>query len=273
MNLFELYDPRVGSLIDTKVGDLRYNYREFFPWWYDRIAEVEIKNPSMKEWIENAPAPILAITMDILWNVYRTRLVTNSQVDHSEYSKAVPAILHAYKRIGKWEYSDWFIEPELRLGMGRDLEFLAKLKLGEYSLDPNWISWFDKDKLNDIILKTCAGNIRLAFPNTIPVPGPDSGYSVGTWKDWSLMPREFWPMLFQIWVYHPAARCEEMILDPFDWDAVPEPVHTLPMVVDRPPTLAELEEWDRQKILATKLKKEKGGMFSKGFSKGRYIDI
>jgi len=39
MNLFELYD---GSLISEAPAYVARNYMEFFPWWYDRIAEVDI---------------------------------------------------------------------------------------------------------------------------------------------------------------------------------------------------------------------------------------
>jgi len=210
----------------------------------------------MKEWMST---DILAITMDILWDTYRTNLLGYG-CTQVEYSKAVPAILHAYKRIGKWEYSDWFIEPELRLGLGRDLGFLVKLKFGEYSLDSNWLDWFDKD---DIIQKACRGNPRLASLNYLPVPGLQSGYSKESWLKWSILPGALGPML---WAYH---RHESMILDPLNWDAVPEPVH---IAVQKPLTSEERIKMKQVENERTRILKEKGGMFSKGPKLG-YVDI
>jgi len=145
-----------------------------------------------------------------LLRVTRSKLV-KSQNKNSQYSQLVPLFLLAHKRYNNRSYEswrdypqlEWLVEPELLLAMQHEPPLL------------------DGDELREIIesgLTTLDGKPKDPITTHKLTGIPKTGHK------FSELPRLQVVMLTQIWLAHPQIRHNDMILDPTNWDNMPQPL-------------------------------------------------
>ena len=167
-----------------------------------------------------------------LWRVVtklRRSSLVKSQVDpqYASYSALVPLILMGAKKYQGINYSDWNIEPSCPL-IDENLCTAMLWQPGE--------SCLHTDMLPDEICYGL-GSERLLELRQIGLTiksGPRKGTQQSPTSAWCLrgmqntefatVPKLVATMLTQIWVAHPSLRTQYMILDPNNWDAIPEPL-------------------------------------------------
>lgn len=153
-----------------------------------------------------------------LWKVI-TRLkrsaLVKSQIhpQYSEYSALVPIILSGLKRFKNIPYSKWD-----RDGLGFTME-ASLYEAATYTDYPD----LTKDELlliRSVGLTTKSGN-KMGEQKKAT-----SSWCLTGIKDTQLgaVPKLTGTMLAQIWVAHPTVRSDLMILNPKDWDDMPEPL-------------------------------------------------
>lgn len=132
-----------------------------------------------------------------------------------EYSMLVPLILAGIKKYQNVNYSEW---------SQTDLEYIVDKHLGEAMLvPPDDIPTLSKSEILDIRLKgltvATGGRVGQVDPVT-------SKWALTGIKDTALghLPKLAVTMITQVWVAHPTLRTKYMVLDPNDWDGVPEPL-------------------------------------------------
>ena len=156
-----------------------------------------------------------------LSRVIRSSLIP-SQVKSPEYSTLVPLILAGFKRMQGVQYERW-----------RGLEHL------EYVLEPRLLEAVDISGVNGVNGGdlSALGSARLLEIRTQGLT-QKSGVKAGQMKNpettWSLtgiqdteianLPKLTQSILTQIWVAHPVHRNSLMILDPNNWDLIPDPL-------------------------------------------------
>ena len=157
-------------------------------------------------------------TNTALWRlsrVPRTLLVTK-QIAQPEYAVLTPLILAGFKRMQAVSYEQW-----------RGCSHLA------YVMEPRL--WEAINVAGDAL--PSLGSERLLAIRQQGLT-TKSGKTAGTIKNaettWSLtgiqdtelghLPKLTQSMLTQIWLAHPANRSNMMILDPSNWDSLPEPL-------------------------------------------------
>jgi hypothetical protein len=153
-----------------------------------------------------------------LWRlsrIPRTCLLTK-QIALPEYAVLTPLILAGFKRMQGVSYSSW-----------RNCENL------EYILEP---------RLFEAATAVCPGLDALGSERLLEIrtqglttrSGAKAGQLKSPESTWSLtgiadteighLPKLTQTMLTQIWLAHPSHRSSMMILDPEDWDRLPEPL-------------------------------------------------
>jgi hypothetical protein len=167
-----------------------------------------------------------------LWRVVtklkRSSLV-KSQVDpqFASYSALVPLILMGAKKYQGIAYSQWnvkkdcvLIDKNLCEAMCYELseqELESDLVMGEpcYGLGSKRLL-----ELRDLGLTIKTGHRQGTKQS------PTSAWCLRGMKNTELatMPKLVATMLTQIWVAHPSLRTEYMVLDPNNWDTMPEPL-------------------------------------------------
>lgn len=204
---------------------IKVNSRDFFSWVYKNIALVPIETPSVPEWRDKAPQALQNIVYTVFCDLNRSELVPN-QVLTPQFSVAVPPLLYAYR--DKWKYSEWY-ETGLEFAMGKFFHpFLEARREFEKHGEASWhfgdfysdtISTIFED-VSDLALKCTGGLKKYALADVL------EGYPPETLAVWNQIPPNYRRMLMQTWIFHPEVRTEGMILDLFDWDNTPEPLHT-----------------------------------------------
>ena len=147
-----------------------------------------------------------------LTRIKRSKLI-GKQISNSKYASLTPLILMGFKQFQGIKYSDWFgldnlnyiIEPELLLATSVDYDGLGSERLLEIR--------------NQGLTQrsgTKAGQLKPA----------ESTWSLTGIQDTEIghLPKLTQSMLCQIWLAHPKHRDPMMILDPKDWDNVPNPL-------------------------------------------------
>lgn len=124
------------------------------------------------------------------------------------YSALVPLFLAAYKKYHNIPYSAWdnaskLVDKDLYAAMTCNAPCFSKNELLEFRVDGSTVKSGTK-----------AGEVK----NPLSVTGITS---VGL-PDFDNLPRLAKIMLTQVWVAHPTLRNEYMILDPNNWDEMPE---------------------------------------------------
>jgi len=155
-----------------------------------------------------------------LWKVI-TRLKRGSLVkaqsnpEFVNYSALVPLYLAAQKRFNNIPYRSWLIDANCRLVDENLLE--AMLWKERYDLGSARILEIRQQGL------TTKSGTRMGS-----IAKPTSSWCLKGIRDTELgsAPKLVSTMLTQIWVAHPSLRTEYMILDPYNWDRMPEPLIT-----------------------------------------------
>ena len=154
-----------------------------------------------------------------LSRVKRSCLIT-AQTKAPEYATLTPLILAGFKRMQGVGYETWRGLPNL-----------------EYVLEPRLLEAVQVESLNALSALSALGSDRLLEIRTQGLT-QKSGIKAGQMKNpettWSLtgiqdteiahLPKLTQTLLTQIWLAHPQHRNSLMILDPNNWDHLPEPL-------------------------------------------------
>lgn len=155
-----------------------------------------------------------------LWKVL-TRLKRGSLVkaqsnpEFVNYSALVPLYLAAQKRFNNIPYRSWKVDKDCKLIDDNLLE--AMLWTERYELTTARVLEIRQQGL------TTKSGTRMGN-----IAKPTSSWCLKGIRDTELgsAPKLVSTMLTQIWVAHPSLRTEYMILDPYNWDRMPEPLVT-----------------------------------------------
>jgi len=151
----------------------------------------------------------------VLYRISRVRrsLLIKNQIKQPEYGQYTPLILLGLKRSQGYNYEQfreynelkWLLEPHLLEILTKDIQVPQKNRLLEIR-DQGLIYRTGKN----------AGSRR----------NPESTWQLYSIQDTELggYPKLLQTMLTQCWLAHPKHRRETMILDPLDWDLMPEPL-------------------------------------------------
>ena len=155
-----------------------------------------------------------------LWRVVtqlkRSSLVASQNLPESvNYSAVVPIVLMGIKRFQNVNYSSWTLDPNSTLVEAKLLEAMFWRDEAVHSLG--------SDEL-----------LRIRELGITVKSGDRQGTQNKPTNQWCLRgvgltalgktPALVQTMLTQIWVCHPSLRTNYMILDPYNWDHVPEPL-------------------------------------------------
>lgn len=140
--------------------------------------------------------------------------ILKEQTKNAEFSSLVPLVLSGFKRYHDIPYSAWD---------AADLDLLVETGLYEAMTKTQDLPSLTKEEILEerlfgLTIKTGghAGEVRSAT----------STYSLFMHKDSPLynVPKLAKIMVCQTWCAHPSIRNKYMILDPLDWDRIPEPL-------------------------------------------------
>ena len=140
---------------------------------------------------------------------------TQYSSEYRSYSALVPLIMSAHKVMNNIPYSRW----------SRDgIRIIVDPKLAHAMLDTPETS-FSKEELifirnEGLTILSGSKQGEMRSPRSTPkLYGLTDPY-------FKALPTLAQVMLTQIWLAHPDNRTNLMILDPYDWDAIPEPLET-----------------------------------------------
>lgn len=151
----------------------------------------------------------------VLYRLSRIRrsLLIKNQTQLSEYGQLTPLILCGFKRHQGYSYEQfreldglkWILEPLLYESLMGEIPQISKARLLEI-------------REQGLVYRSGAkqGTKR----------NPESTWQLFGIGDTELgnSPKLLQSMMTQIWLAHPRYRRQTMILDPLDWDSLPEPV-------------------------------------------------
>lgn len=159
-----------------------------------------------------------------LWKVVtklRRGLLVKSQVTDVTYSALSPIILAAVKKFQGVPFSAWDIQPGCPLVDEPLLE--AMLWRDPDLFDESGSCTLGSDKLLEI---RTIGLTTKSGAKAGAVAKPTSSWCLKGIRGTELghAPKLAVTMLSQIWVAHPSLRNQYLILDPYNWDIMPEPL-------------------------------------------------
>lgn len=159
------------------------------------------------------------------WDIGLWRVVTmlkrgslvkqQSKPEFANYSALVPLILSGVKKFQGVPYSKWFIKDKCPLIDAPLLEAMLFKDVDICSLGSERLL-----ELRQLGLTTKSGDKKGSIANPTSqwclrgIQGTELAYA----------PKLVSTMLTQIWVAHPSLRSEYMILNPLDWDSMPDPI-------------------------------------------------
>jgi hypothetical protein len=151
-----------------------------------------------------------------LSRITRSLLVT-SQTKQPEYATLTPLLLAGFKRMQGIGYESWRGLPHL-----------------EYVLEPRLYEALMVDNLPDLTTLGSERLLEIRAQGLMTRSGKNAGQLKSAETTWSLngiqdtelghLPKLTQTMLTQIWLAHPVHRTNLMILDPNNWDHMPEPL-------------------------------------------------
>ncbi len=153
-----------------------------------------------------------------LWKLTRIKrsLLMPKQIAQAEYGSFTPLILAGLKKMQGVKYESWRGLPKLNLVMEPDL--LQAVDLQDYSCCS-----LGADRL-----------LELREQGLVTQGGKTAGKIKSAESTWALagmqgteldgLPKWTQTMLTQCWLAHPKHRSQYMILDPSNWDNMPEPL-------------------------------------------------
>lgn len=153
-----------------------------------------------------------------LWKTTRTKRssLLARQVAQPDYGAFTPLILMGFRRMQGLEYESW------RTALG--LEHILEPDLyNAVVLDDYACCDLGSDRLLELRQQGCLIN---SGPKKGTYKNPESTWSLSNLKDTELysVPKLTQTMLTQCWLAHPKHRTPYMILDPQNWDRMPEPL-------------------------------------------------
>lgn len=219
---FQEYKPLNSSQLEDKAKE--HGITAFNSWMLPQImahlAEWELVTDAdgMIDPSETAKQNITSDWDFGLWKVLvklkRGSLVkAQSNPEFVNYSALVPVYLAAHKRFNNVPYKAWKVDKNCKLIDENLLE--AMLWTEQYDLTPARLLEIRQQGL------TTKSGVRMGS-----VAKPTSSWCLKGIRDTELgsAPKLVSTMLTQIWVAHPSLRTDYMILDPYDWDRMPEPL-------------------------------------------------
>lgn len=182
-----------------------------------------------------------------LWKVctqLKRGSLVKSQInpEFASYSSLVPLILMGAKKYQGIKYSQWDIDSETKLidknlrdAMFWQPENIPELKSGKlcYGLGSEQLLELREQGL---FIKTGPKAGTIAHPTSLWCLRGMQGTILND------APNLVTTMLGQIWVAHPTLRTEYMILDPNDWDAMPQPLIDSNVWKTKSPALKKVQE-------------------------------
>jgi hypothetical protein len=149
----------------------------------------------------------------------RSTIISSKLYQEPNYGPLVPLLLNAYKKYLNIPYSRWK-KDTLRYIVDNDLCDAMLYEPSEEILALPVDSWLD---LRSWGLRFRTGNRAGEFRDPRSTA---TLYGTNTYEgfDVSGIPKFALILYTQIWCAHPANRSAEMVLDPLDWDRVPEPL-------------------------------------------------
>lgn len=158
--------------------------------------------------------------LQALWKLTRLKrsLLVNSQVKTPEYATLTPLLLMGFRRMQGVAYESWRDLPNLELIL--EPKLYEAVVLDDYSCCD--LGSEELLQIRDEGLTTKSGNAvgTKKSPETTWSLTGVQGTAVGG------LPKLTQTMLTQIWLAHPKHRTPYMILDPQDWDRMPDPLIT-----------------------------------------------
>lgn len=146
---------------------------------------------------------------NILYNVPRSKILPGTASEHPQWSQLVPLWLAAYKHYKNIGYNSWIRDDSIKY-------FLSSSDLWEEisSIPEKFV--FDTSKLAEYRHEALTTKVR-TFPISSPVQKKcDIGYQIRKNS-------KVGAMYLQIWLANRSIRHPDMILDPVDWECIPEP--------------------------------------------------
>lgn len=165
------------------------------------------------------------------WKLTRIKrsLLVKRQIANPKYSSLTPLILMGFKLYQGVKYQEWqnlrdliyILEPELFLAL--DLDFTNYCNLGSARL---------------LEIRN-QGLTQRSGTKVGQLKNPENTWSLTGIKDTELgpLPKLAQTMLTQIWLAHPKYRDNYMILDPLNWDNMPEPLITADVFTKQQPQI------------------------------------
>ena len=223
-NIIDFPFQNFRGLNNTEMEDLavEYGIRNHNSWMLPQIvAYFGSWKPVMTEGLVDTLKTATSNLGDNLWSKGLLRVCTKlkrsslvkaqNTAEFASYSALVPLVMSGLKKFHNINYRSWTKEG---------LEHLVDEALWKAMtyVPPE----FSKEEILE--LRTRGLTIK---------SGPKAGElhnPISTWKLSKLVGPDFPPlyttMLGQIWVAHPSLRSQYMVLDPRDWDKMPDPLIT-----------------------------------------------
>lgn len=178
-----------------------------------------------------------------LWKVVtklRRGELVKAQLKDANYSALVPIILAGVKKFQGVPYSQWHIDAECPLVDKNLLEAMLWRDSTLYTFDSDGAACLalGSDELMDI--RTQGLTIK-SGARAGTIQKPTSSWCLKGIGDTVLgkAPKLVSTMLTQIWVAHPSVRTNYMVLDPYNWDKMPEPIATAEIFAPDPKATAD----------------------------------
>jgi hypothetical protein len=159
-----------------------------------------------------------------LANLVKRSLLIKNQVkpEGAEYGTIVPLVLAAFKKYHNIPYETWRGE-DLTTVVEKNLWQAMQCRVPQLTTD-------EILRIRDLGLLTRSGP-RMGQAKSV----------TGTWRltgiadtELGQLPTLAQAMCTQIWLCHPTVRNHYMILDPHNWDLVPEPLQTIEIFDPKP---------------------------------------
>ena len=153
----------------------------------------------------------------LFYEVPRSQIMYNAQVykDVLQYNSAVPLFMSAYKLYDDIGYEEWDKEDKfIKYFLGKPLEGLTELDdLWEYPVDLD----IDEERTEAQTVKSGVKAGEVTLPTAWK-------FNTGTLSFLPDVTRKdmIGRMMLQTWSYNSTLRKDSMILDPLNWDNMPE---------------------------------------------------
>lgn len=150
-----------------------------------------------------------------------------TQIKNPSYSALVPLILAGFKKFRGIPYSSWGREG-LEHIMGPDLFEAATVEVPDISRE-------------ELLVIRDRGLTFKSGKQAGQAKKPTSAWSLTGVQDTVIgsLPKLTQVMLTQIWVAHPTIRNDLMILNPLDWETMPQPLLSSEIILDVPKNKAK----------------------------------